>query len=89
MRPPTGSYSETSLYIANQLGYKTVFWHYGYNDWDPAAQPNAKRSLEKLLASNEPGGILLLHSVSKTNSRILDEYIKLSKKQGYSFKLLK
>jgi peptidoglycan-N-acetylmuramic acid deacetylase len=89
MRPPAGSYSVESLKIAHELGYKTTFWNYAYVDWDVNNQPDPEDSLKKLLDSNEPGSILLLHAVSQTNVDILDRYIKSTISQGYRFELLK
>lgn len=88
MRPPEGAYSETSLFLANKLGYKTIFWNFAYGDWDTSNQPNPSTSLKKLLNHNEDGSIILLHAVSDTNVEILEQYIKESQKQGYTFKLL-
>lgn len=89
MRPPEGSYSVESLKIAHELGYKTTFWNYGYGDWDTNNQPDPEDSLRRLLEHNEPGSIILLHSVSQTNVDILDQYIKSTISQGYRFELLK
>lgn len=89
MRPPAGSYNINSLEAANELGYKTVFWNYAYADWEPQNQPDPRSSLKKLLDNNEKGSIILLHSVSQTNADILDDYIKESKAQGFTFELLK
>ena len=89
MRPPEGSYSIESLKIAHELGYKTTFWNYGYGDWDTNNQPDPEDSLRRLLEHNEPGSIILLHSVSQTNVDILDQYIKSTISQGYRFELLK
>mgnify|MGYP000999502256 CR=1 FL=1 len=89
MRPPEGSYSVESLKIAHELGYKTTFWNYGYGDWDTNNQPDPEDSLRRLLEHNEPGSIILLHSVSQTNVDILDQYIKSTISQGYRFEVLK
>ncbi|WP_282926534.1 polysaccharide deacetylase family protein [Helcococcus kunzii] len=88
MRPPEGAYSETSLFLANKLGYKTIFWNFAYGDWDTSHQPDPSSSLKKLLKHNEDGSIILLHAISDTNVEILEKYIKESQKQGYTFKLL-
>lgn len=88
MRPPEGAYSETSLFIANKLGYKTIFWNFAYGDWDTKNQPDPTASLKKLLDNNEDGSIILLHAVSDTNVEILEKYIKESQNQGFTFKLL-
>lgn len=89
MRPPEGSYSEESLKVANDLGYKTIFWAYAYNDWDTSNQPDPSSSLDKLVKNTKPGDIILLHTVSDTNIKILEEYISICKSLGYNFDLIK
>lgn len=88
-RPPAGSYSELSLSIANNLGYKSIFWNFAYADWDPKNQPDEEKSLQKVLKSNEKGSIVLLHAVSRTNVDILERYIDETRKQGFEFGQLK
>lgn len=88
-RPPEGVFTETSLKIADDLGYKTTLWSYAYNDWDTSSQPSPNASLSKLLDFNSGGNILLLHAVSSTNAAILGEYIEQTRAQGYGFALLK
>ncbi len=87
-RPPAGSFSETSLNVAKGLGYKTVLWAFGYQDWDPAKQPEPAASLTKLLKYNANGNIVLLHAISQTNVDILSDYIDQSIEAGYTFKQL-
>ena len=52
-RPPSGAFSETSLLIAKDLGYKTILWAYAYQDWDTSKQPDVAASLTKLLKYNQ------------------------------------
>ena len=87
-RPPMGKYSELSLDYTKKLGYKTVFWSLAYRDWLKDDQPNPERSKQLLLKRTHPGGIYLLHAVSKTNTEILDSLIKDWKAKGYEFKTL-
>lgn len=84
-RPPAGTFNETSLKIARDLGYKTLLWSYAYLDWDTSNQPSKSSALNKLISNNSGGNILLLHSVSRTNANILGEYINKTRAQGYSF----
>ena len=35
--------SVRSIDIANELGYKTVFWSFAYADWDNVRQPSPAR----------------------------------------------
>ncbi|MBR3162761.1 MAG: delta-lactam-biosynthetic de-N-acetylase [Clostridia bacterium] len=88
LRPPMGEYSERSLKVTNQLGYKTVMWSFAYEDWDESNQPNKEQSTEKILSNIHNGEIMLLHANSKTNTEILDNVIKEIKQMGYEFKNL-
>ena len=84
-RPPQGIYSEENLKMAQQLGYKTVFWSLAYVDWNNDAQPSREQALSKLLPRTHPGAVVLLHSTSKTNAEILDELLTKWEEAGYRF----
>ena len=84
-RPPQGKYSESNLKMAQELGYKTFFWSLAYVDWYEDKQPTREEALNKLNGRIHPGAIVLLHSTSKTNSKILQELIQGWKEQGYKF----
>ena len=84
-RPPQGIYSEENLKMAQELGYRTVFWSLAYADWDNTNQPTKEQAFEKLLPRIHNGAVVLLHSTSKTNAAILDELLTEWKKMGYSF----
>ncbi len=87
-RPPQGVYSEANLKMANELGYKTIFWSLAYVDWYKNKQPSKEEAFNKLLPRLHNGAIILLHNTSKTNSEILDELITKIKEQGYEFSTL-
>lgn len=87
-RPPQGVYSELNLKMANELGYKTIFWSLAYVDWYKDKQPSKEEAFNKLLPRLHNGAIILLHNTSKTNSEILDELITKIKEQGYEFSTL-
>ena len=84
-RPPQGTYSESNLKMAKELGYKTVFWSLAYVDWNNDAQPTAEQAYEKLLPRIHDGAIVLLHSTSQTNAQILDELLTKWEAMGYRF----
>ena len=84
-RPPQGIYSEENLKLAQELGYKTVFWSLAYVDWNRDAQPTAEAAFAKLLPRTHDGAVVLLHSTSKTNAEILDELLNRWKDMGYRF----
>lgn len=84
-RPPQGKYSEANLQQAQELGYHTIFWSLAYVDWQEEAQPSREEAFGKLLPRVHNGAIVLLHSTSETNARILDELLGEWEKQGFSF----
>ena len=84
-RPPQGIYSEENLAMAQELGYKTVFWSLAYVDWNNDAQPTKEEAFAKLLPRTHNGAVVLLHSTSRTNADILEELIGKWKEMGYRF----
>lgn len=84
-RPPMGEYSEYSLAVTKNCGYKTVLWSFAYADWDTGNQPDKAQSLEKLTNALHNGAIYLLHSVSSTNAEILADFIDNARQAGYEF----
>ena len=84
-RPPQGIYSEANLKLAQELGYRTVFWSLAYADWDNAKQPSKEQAFSKLLPRIHPGAVVLLHSTSQTNAEILDELLTKWEELGYTF----
>ena len=87
-RPPMGKYSKESLERTKALGYKTIFWSFAYKDWLIDKQPSKDYAVKKILSGVHPGGILLLHAVSKTNTEILKAVLTELQTQGYEFKSL-
>ena len=87
-RPPQGIYSEENLRMAQELGYRTVFWSLAYVDWNNDAQPTREAALGKLLPRTHNGAVILLHSTSRTNGEILDELLTRWKEDGYTFETL-
>ena len=84
-RPPQGIYSEENLSMAQELGYRTVFWSLAYVDWRNDAQPTKEEAFNKLLPRTHNGAVVLLHSTSATNAEILDELLSKWEDLGYRF----
>ena len=84
-RPPQGIYSEENLRMAQEMGYKTVFWSLAYVDWNNDAQPTAEQAYAKLLPRIHNGAVVLLHSTSRTNASILDDLLTKWEGMGYTF----
>ena len=74
--------------IANELGYKTVFWSFAYKDWDTSAQPTVEEAFDMVVDNYHNGCIMLLHAVSEANTNALDDMIKFLKNEGYEFRSL-
>ncbi|HOJ11962.1 MAG TPA: delta-lactam-biosynthetic de-N-acetylase, partial [Clostridiales bacterium] len=83
MRPPMGEYSERTLEASKQLGYKTVFWSFAYDDWYTDKIRGADYAYNKVMENIHNGAVLLLHAVSKDNTEALDRIIKDIIAQGY------
>ena len=84
-RFPEGRYSEKSLKTIKDLGYKTVFWSFGYADWDNENQPDIQYAIDKIISNTHNGEVILLHPTSETNAKILGELIEKWREMGYSF----
>lgn len=84
-RPPCGSYSERVLAMAQDLGYKTIFWSMAYLDYDVNKQPGRDYVISHFEKYHHNGAIILMHNVSKSNSEALETVICNLKKEGYRF----
>ena len=84
-RPPRGVYAEHNLKMAQELGWKTVFWSLAYVDWKQDRQPSREEAFDKLLPRVHNGAVVLLHSTSATNAEILDELLTRWEEMGYRF----
>lgn len=84
-RPPQGVYSESNLQMAKDMGYRTVFWSLAYMDWVNDDQPTASEAFSKLIPRIHNGAVVLLHSTSQTNAKILDELLTRWEGLGYHF----
>ncbi len=84
-RYPTGAFSEQSLAIVSEIGYRSVFWSFAYKDWLVDEQPDNDEALRNLKEKAHPGAIYLLHAVSSTNTEILGDFIDWCRDEGYEF----
>ena len=86
-RFPAGKFSEQSLAVLNNCGYRSVFWSFAYLDYDVNNQPNEAESLQKMIDKLHPGAIYLLHAESWTNTNVLGQFIDKARELGYEFAL--
>ena len=87
-RPPKGEYSERLLAIAQDMGYKTIFWSMAYLDYDVNKQPGADYVIKHFEKYHHNGAIVLMHNVSSSNAEALETVIKMLKEEGYRFESL-
>ena len=84
-RFPKGEFSESTLALVNELGYKSIFWSFAYADWDTQKQAENSAALKEITDNLHNGEIMLLHAVSSTNAEILGDVIDSARGQGYEF----
>lgn len=85
LRPPRGEYSERTLALTNDLGFKTVFWSMAYLDYDVNNQPGADYVINHFEKYHHSGAIILMHNVSSSNAEALETVIVNLKAEGYRF----
>ncbi|MDR1754291.1 MAG: polysaccharide deacetylase family protein [Eubacterium sp.] len=83
IRFPMGEFSDRTLAIADNLGYKSIFWSFAYMDWDVNNQPSPLEAYKKITDSTHPGAIVLLHAVSSANTACLGKVIDYWHGSGY------
>lgn len=85
MRPPQGDFSERTLKIQQDLGYKTIFWSLALGrDWDNDYQDQFD-PYEMFKSGHHSGCIALIHATSSTNCKNLDRILTFLEGEGYRF----
>ncbi|MBR5741735.1 MAG: polysaccharide deacetylase family protein [Firmicutes bacterium] len=84
-RFPEGEFSEQTLALVEQCGYRSIFWSFAYADWDPANQWTQQKAKDYILEHVHDGEIMLLHAVSETNAAILGDVIDAIRAMGFEF----
>jgi len=59
IRPPNGHYSQLSLKVTEELGYRTIIWNIDSLDWK---NPGRDVIVERVMKRLKPGGIILMHA---------------------------
>ncbi len=84
-RFPAGEFSEQTLKLLQDMGYRSVFWSFAYRDWEVDNQPDPTEAIQTITSKAHPGAIILLHSVSSTNAAVLGDAIDQLRAEGYEF----
>ncbi len=88
MRPPMGEFSEATMQLLANRGYRSVYWSFAYRDWDINAQMSYDDALKATKTGLHNGVVYLLHTVSDTNVSILPALLDEIRAQGYEFGLV-
>lgn len=84
-RTPSGQFTEQTLAVAQNLGYRTVLWSFAYSDWDAANQWTVDEALSNALNKAHGGAIYLLSGASETNKSMLGDMIDGIREKGLEF----
>lgn len=86
-REPKGEWSERSLAIVKDMGYKSFFYSADYLDWN--GNVSGDYAYNELMKRYHNGAIYLIHPQNKGNYEAMDRFIKEMKRLGYSFGLVR
>ncbi len=86
-REPKGEWSERSLAIVKDMGYKSFFYSADYLDWN--GDVTGDYAYNELMKRYHNGAIYLIHPQNKGNYEAMDRFIKEMKSLGYKFGLVR
>lgn len=81
MRPPMGEYSERTLKITKDLGYRTAFWSVAIKDWLPMG--GSDKAIKGIASQLHNGAVILLHGNSEDSVGGLGQIILNIREKGY------
>ncbi|MCL4440312.1 MAG: polysaccharide deacetylase family protein [Firmicutes bacterium] len=81
MRPPMGEYSERTLMLTRDMGYKTAFWSVAIRDWLPMGGPG--EAVKGIVGQLHNGAVVLLHGNSEDVVGGLEDIIAEIRAKGY------
>lgn len=87
-RPPMGKINQAKKKILDDLGYKIFLWNITYPDYAPSLEKGKAYAKQIIMSQIKDGGIILMHTMSTSNTLALEDIINECLNQGYSFKLL-
>lgn len=82
MRPPGVQYNDKVLNIAKSMGYVTVSWTCGAQDYDNRP---ATYIASRVIDRTEPGSIIILHQDQPSTLQALPIIVDRLRSQGYTF----
>ena len=76
--PPSGSYRDETVKIANELNMKTVMWTVDTVDW---RKPSPEVLISRVMSKIDKGSMVLMHPTEST-AKSLDQLITLIQKKN-------
>lgn len=67
--PPSGSYNQTTIKVAESLGYKTIMWSRDTIDW---RDKNSNLIYSRAIKDIKGGDLILMHPTEKTRDALND-----------------
>lgn len=86
-RYPMGEYSNRTMKIMKDMGYKSIFWSAAYKDWDQDYDKDY--SLKNMKKQLHNGAVYLIHPKCKGNYEALDDFLTYLEDEGYKIDLVK
>lgn len=81
MRPPMGEYSERTLKVTRDLGYRTAFWSVAIRDWIPMG--GSEKAVQGITSQLHNGAVVLMHGNSEDIVGGLDRIISQIRTKGF------
>ncbi len=88
-RPPMGFIDKSREDLIESLGYKIYKWDVSYYDYNYQDDRGYKFVLNNLKCQTKSGSIILMHTMINSNVKVLPEFIKYARDNGYIFSDLK
>ncbi|MBB2478621.1 polysaccharide deacetylase family protein [Bacillus sp. APMAM] len=76
--PPSGSYRDEVVDIADSLGMGTVMWSVDTIDWQ---KPSSSTIINRVMTKVHPGALILMHPTESTANALEQLIIQIKKKQ--------
>lgn len=84
-RPPMGKINDSKMKVLEKLGYKVYLWDVSYYDYNPYNDKGVDYALDNILKQTKNGSIILMHTLTKSNVKVLPKAIKELREKGFIF----
>ncbi len=75
--PPSGSFTEDTIEVTNDLNIETVMWSIDTIDWQ---NPSVDTIINRVTSKVEPGSIILMHPTENTAAALEELILEISKR---------